>query len=360
MYSEIGNWVLTDPDTAQYRRRLPDTDGNPVFELVQVNQYVDLYRVAHGRIYFGADVTEEEKEKLLDAYFIERDLFHELPEEEQLGQLAEMSFETGGTEYDTTDDYDSFEAAREAILRIVEEPTAVEPSGALTTFGQFYAELLARIQALGSDVAKSQKSRGHAMEHVAGSLFKEVIEKDDLLSKMGLNYIPQVKKLHKDTLMLYCWERTDEVFSLRREPWTTEGLALVQFRQKNGAIACTPLVDGRMPMRNLFLKQMWLHVREKDAAYEAIRQMGKLFADHGVSEAEQERLCNIIKFLENYSCNRVDGVPTLWRYWLLRPTNRTVFLDEHRRSLSCGATYDALILDELNELRAASRGEVKI
>ena len=359
MYGEIGNWVLTDPDTAQYRRRLPDMDGNPVFELVQVNQYVDLYRVAHGRIYFGADVTEEEKETLLDAYFIERDLFHELPEEEQLGQLAEMSFETGGTEYDTTDDYDSFEAAQTAVLRIVEEKD-VEPSGALTTFGQFYAELVTRIQALGSDAAKSKKSRESAMVDVAAKLFKEAVNEDEYLLKLGLGYIPQVKGPKSDTLTMYCWARTDEFFSLRRESWSVEGLPLVQFRRKKGAIDCTPLVDGNMPMRDLFLKQMWLHVREKDAAYEAIRQMGKFFADHGVSEAEQERLWNIIKFLENYSCNRVDGVPTLWRYWLLSPTNRTVFLDEHRRSLSCGATYDALILDELNELRAASRGEVKI
>lgn len=360
MYNEIGNWVLTDPDTAQYRRRLPDMDGGPVFELVQVNQYVDLYRVAHGRVYFGTDVTEEEREQLLDTYSIERDLFHELPEEEQLGQLAEMSFETGGTEYDTTGDYDSFEAAKAAVLRIVEAPAEEAPTGALATFGQFYAELLARINALGPDAARGKRTRERAMEQTAGELFKKAVQEDAMLSSMNLGYLPDVQGPDKDTLMLYCWERTDKGISMRREPWASSGLPLVKFHRKNGAFDCTPLVDEKMPMQTLFLKQMWLHEREKDAGYEAIRQMGKVFEDHGVSESEQARLWNIIKFLANYSCDGIDGVPTLWRHWLLHPSNRAVFLDEHRRSLSTGAAYDALIPDELKELKAASRGEVKI
>lgn len=120
MYNEIGKWVLTDDDIAQYRRRLPDVGGAPVFELTQVNQYGDdLFRVAHGRIYLGFDVSKEQEDFLLDTYGIDREEFASLPETDRLGQLAEMSFETWATEYDLAQGYRCFEDARQGVLGIV-------------------------------------------------------------------------------------------------------------------------------------------------------------------------------------------------------------------------------------------------
>lgn len=106
-------WICTDPDTMQWRREVPEK-GEGVFELAQVNEYVSHFKVAHGFVY-PADV-EKDKDELMSSY--------DWPEETINSDdfpaiLAEASFETGVTEYDSPKEYDSFEKAARALGNLI-------------------------------------------------------------------------------------------------------------------------------------------------------------------------------------------------------------------------------------------------
>ena len=106
-------WICTDPDTMQWRREAPEK-GEGVFELAQVNEYVSHFKVAHGFVY-PADV-ENDKDELMSSYdwpeeTINSDDFPAL--------LAEASFESGGTEYDSPKEYDSFKKAARALGNLI-------------------------------------------------------------------------------------------------------------------------------------------------------------------------------------------------------------------------------------------------
>lgn len=54
-----GEWVLTDPDCMQFRRRLCDLDGLPVFQLTQVCERNDKFMPVCERLYF-MDYSKED------------------------------------------------------------------------------------------------------------------------------------------------------------------------------------------------------------------------------------------------------------------------------------------------------------
>lgn len=119
-------WVCSDPDNAQYRRRLPYTGGQPVWEFYQVNEYVGTFTVAHGRVYW-ADVAKDAASlgQLCSWYgydleeLFSCDITPDLSSVQDI--LAECSFESAATEYDTEHTYESFEAAAEAVQNMIEE-----------------------------------------------------------------------------------------------------------------------------------------------------------------------------------------------------------------------------------------------
>jgi len=111
----MGQWVETDPDTMQFRRMAPEK-GDGVYELAQVNQYGDnLFHVAHGFVY-PSDIDADEQARLISEFgwpkeTIESDEFPAL--------LAEASFESAATEYDTDEEYASFEDAARALGALI-------------------------------------------------------------------------------------------------------------------------------------------------------------------------------------------------------------------------------------------------
>lgn len=110
-------WVCTDNDCLQFRRRPDDIENQPVFELVQINEYHDrLYHVAHGRIVFAHDVTEQDIEFLFHSY---NWTYSTLLGDSGYAVVAEAMFETACTEYDTPDEYDTFEDAAKALGELI-------------------------------------------------------------------------------------------------------------------------------------------------------------------------------------------------------------------------------------------------
>lgn len=111
----MGQWVATGPDTMQFRRMAPEK-GNGVYELAQVNQYGDdLFHVAHGFVYLS-DIDADEQTHLISEFgwpkeTIESDEFPAL--------LAEASFESAATEYDTDEEYATFEDAARALGTLI-------------------------------------------------------------------------------------------------------------------------------------------------------------------------------------------------------------------------------------------------
>lgn len=116
-FCEEAAWVCTDNDCLQFRRRVGvDSNKMPVYELVQVNGYGDdLFHVAHGRVYFS-DVDEDELESLFNEYGWS---YYSLLGEDGWGIVAEAVFENSATEYDTTEEYSTFEAAARALGKII-------------------------------------------------------------------------------------------------------------------------------------------------------------------------------------------------------------------------------------------------
>lgn len=123
---EQRTWVCSDPDTAQYRRRLPYTGGQPVWEFYQVNEYVGSFTVAHGRVYWSEVAEDAASLGQLCSWYgydleelVSGDITPDLSSVQDI--LAECSFESAATEYDMEHTYESFEAAAEAVRRMMEE-----------------------------------------------------------------------------------------------------------------------------------------------------------------------------------------------------------------------------------------------
>lgn len=119
-YSSIGThagqWVCTDNDCLQYRRPVFGEHEGTVFELAQINQYGDIFKVAHGHVYNEVDVTDDEIKQYIAMYgWSEEDI----DSEEFSGLLAEAVFESSGTEYDTTEEYSSFADAALALGELI-------------------------------------------------------------------------------------------------------------------------------------------------------------------------------------------------------------------------------------------------
>ena len=107
----MGEWACTDPDSMQFRRLAPEK-GAGVYELAQVNQYGnDLFHVAHGFVYLS-DIDADEQGRLSSEYGWDEET---LKSDDFPGLLAEASFESAATEYDTDAKYASFEDAARAV-----------------------------------------------------------------------------------------------------------------------------------------------------------------------------------------------------------------------------------------------------
>lgn len=110
------NWVCTNPDCVQFRREAPE-HGHNVFELAQVNQYgASLYRVAHGFVYLGNDVDGRERDLLCELYDWDVEVINS---PEFNGALAKAVFETSATEYDTSEEHQTFKDAALAVGRLI-------------------------------------------------------------------------------------------------------------------------------------------------------------------------------------------------------------------------------------------------
>ena len=105
-------WSCTDNERLQFCRKTGTSDGKPVFELAQVNQYGDsLFHVAHGFVYLS-DLNDDDIGYLLSLY---DQPLSALLSAHGLALLAQASFETSGTEYDIDEEYTSFEDAAKAL-----------------------------------------------------------------------------------------------------------------------------------------------------------------------------------------------------------------------------------------------------
>lgn len=110
------NWVCTDPDCVQFRREAPE-HGHNVFELAQVNQYgAGLFSVAHGFVYLDNDLDGHERDLLCELYDWDAEIINS-PDFNAI--LAETVFETSATEYDTSEEYQTFKDAALAVGRLI-------------------------------------------------------------------------------------------------------------------------------------------------------------------------------------------------------------------------------------------------
>ena len=111
------NWVCTDPDCVQFRREAPERGSSNVFELAQVNQYgAGLFRVAHGFVYLDNDLDGHERDLLCELYDWDAEIINS-PDFNAI--LAETVFETSATEYDTSEEYQTFKDAALAVGRLI-------------------------------------------------------------------------------------------------------------------------------------------------------------------------------------------------------------------------------------------------
>lgn len=114
----VGEWILTDSDTMQFRRSAAEK-GDGVYELAQVNQYGDnLFHVAHGFVY-PSDIDSDERESLISEFGWSKE---DIESETFPALLAEAAFESSATEYDTNDEYKSFEEAAAALCDLIGVP----------------------------------------------------------------------------------------------------------------------------------------------------------------------------------------------------------------------------------------------
>lgn len=122
------SWILTDDDSAQYRRLNPEI-GENVYELIDV---AEMYRCSLRNVntaYFiregiidPANVTWETVTDTLAMYGYTPELFVSAHEGHFLWeQVVEMLFETDNYDLDMAHGYPSWNAARNAVLRTIEK-----------------------------------------------------------------------------------------------------------------------------------------------------------------------------------------------------------------------------------------------
>lgn len=115
-FCERVDWACSDSDSLQFRRRTEDVNGQPAYELVRVNQYgPELFHVAHGRVCF-CDIGADELDALLQECGLElRDTLGE----NGLAEIADADFWKSATEYDTPEEYLTFNEAAQALGHII-------------------------------------------------------------------------------------------------------------------------------------------------------------------------------------------------------------------------------------------------
>lgn len=114
-------WICTDDDTAQYRRRVYNRcwakRDDIVHELAQVNQYDDFFRIAHGFVY-DSEIDADETNSLRAMYGWDEETVNcaDFP-----ALLAEAYFETHTSEYEieTPEKYTTFERAAKALAEFI-------------------------------------------------------------------------------------------------------------------------------------------------------------------------------------------------------------------------------------------------
>lgn len=110
-------WVCTDDDTLQFRRERFDSAEERLFELVQVNSYGDsLFKVAHGTVSPDSDADDDDVKQYILMYGWDETV---IDSAEFTALLAEAIFETGATEYDTLEEYETFEDAARALGKLI-------------------------------------------------------------------------------------------------------------------------------------------------------------------------------------------------------------------------------------------------
>lgn len=125
-YSDVGiiadEWICTDDDTAQYRRRVYNRfwtkRDDTVFELAQANQYGDhTFKIAHGFVY-DSEIDVDETDSLCAMYDWDDDTINS---EDFPALLAEASFETNANDYEieTPEVYETFERAAKALAELI-------------------------------------------------------------------------------------------------------------------------------------------------------------------------------------------------------------------------------------------------
>lgn len=361
MSYKILEWILTDPDTAQYRRRLPDMGGAPVFELAEVHQYGDIFRVGHGRISIAYDLNNEEIDTLCSTYGVTRE---DYDAEDWYGILAEMAFESSAEEYDTPEVYHNFTAAEKAILGIVNptngtaEPDALspEPNG-IQTIGQFCEVLQAQFTSI-PDVTSAERT------HLALSLLAEFIKKDPILSPVGMCFHLSTRVRGRNHMVLSCdippIKGSALEYSVALGPlpqdFTWRGFITTKKTRADNAWTVTPTEDfPNTSLQLILIRQLRLTELMRNAGFDTVRAIGAFFTAHNISEEEQHRLMSMMDFL---SCYRPEGHASSirWTTQMIDPKNRAALLEREHRESRLPSSVDRYLRTEIHYLNGKSHG----
>lgn len=116
-FFEESAWTMTDNSCFQFRRRLPDLNGMPYYELAQVNACGGgLFKVAHGWVSLACDVDDGDMEELADQYGWTPSSILGSP---GAGTVAEAIFENGWEEYNLPPEYHTFRQAAKALCQLI-------------------------------------------------------------------------------------------------------------------------------------------------------------------------------------------------------------------------------------------------
>lgn len=359
MHDIISEWVLTDPDTAQYRRRLPDVDGAPVFELVEVHQYHDIFRVGHGRIYFAFDLTDEEVDSLCSTYGVKQE---DYPPEDWYGILAEMSFESSATEYDTGEEHDNFESAEKAVLAIVNADDPHPEKDKILTIGQFCKELESQFNRI-PDVSKQERV------HLTLSLLAQVVNSDPILSPCGMVFHISTRIHGWNDMFISSdlppvppggyMEYSPALGGLPRDFFWREFITAKKIRATNSWKVFPTKDTPEFPLQLILLRQARLTELMRNAGYDTIRAIDAFFSSHNISCAEQQRLMAMLDFLSSYR----PGGHAAGSHWLpgiLNPVEREQVLATERRTSRFPKIVDHLLDSEVRFLTRKSSGQKEL
>lgn len=367
MYNKVSEWVLTDDDSAQHRRRLPDVAGQPVFELAEVHQYGDTFRVGHGRIVFAYDLSEEDISKLCAFYGVGKE---DYPDDDWAGILAEMAFETSATEYDSGDAYDSITAARAAVMDIVsrhesmEEATPATPelSGDIQTIGQFCAALMAQYNALPDSTSDERR-------HLALATLASFVKEDPILRPAGMCFHLSNRINGRLDHYLNCdipaikgsaLEYSPALSKLPQEFTWRKFITIKKSKAKDGSghyiWKVTPTeASPDTPLQLILIRQLRLTELLRNAGYDTVRAIGAFFTAHNISEQEQHRLMAMVDFLSMYRPNAYSS-SARWAAQMLDPQNRAELLEKEKRESRLPAEVDRFLRSEVHFLNRKSNG----